>query len=246
MQEQGALGQSSQVKKIVVQQPQFLPWAGLCYKLLSADIYVTYEAVKFDQSDHQHRVTVNGAWLTLPVEKGQRNALITDVRLADGFKPGLLKLAATIRQTCMAKRHKHRDRLDRIVTTLESWDSIWMADLNWALFLEMANVLGLSSGRQLSRDTKQRHGTAIENLDDCLKGRTQHPMIYLAGGGGLNYMGYDSLTVPVETRFQKMKDGVSSDSVLQLIATSDNPLEEIKRSAQWMTKEGQCLEWDAS
>jgi len=242
---EGALGQPGQVKKIVVQQPQFLPWAGLWHKLLSSDFYVTYEGVKFDQSDHQHRVTVNGAWLTLPVEKGQRNALIKDVKLGDGYQAALLKLAVTIRQTCMAKRHKHRDRLGRIVSTLEGWDTPWMADLNWALFVEMADALGLLKGRTLWRDTKLRDGTAIENLDDCLRGRTQHPMIYLAGGGGLNYMGYDSLTVPVETRFQRMKAGVSPDSVLQLIASTDNPLEEIEGSAQWVTKEGLRLEWNS-
>jgi len=109
----------------------------------------------------------------------------------------------------------------------------------------MADALGLLKGRTLWRDTKLRDGTAIENLDDCLRGRTQHPMIYLAGGGGLNYMGYDSLTVPVETRFQRMKAGVSPDSVLQLIASTDNPLEEIAGSAQWVTKEGLRLEWNS-
>ena len=236
-------GHEGKVRKIVVQQPQFLPWAGLWYKVLSADVYVLYCGVKFDQADHQHRVTVNGSWLTLPVEKGQRNAMIKDVRLAENFRPGLDKIATTIRQTCMGRKMRHGHRLGPIVETIEKWNTPWMVDLNNALFMSMMLALGLV--RDVRVDMEVRDEEKIEKLDSCLAAMMwQGPFMYLAGGGGLDYMGYDSLKSPVETRFQKMNEGVSPDSVLQLIASHDDPLSVIKTCAHWVTKEGQRREWN--
>jgi hypothetical protein len=232
----------TEVRKIVVQQPQFLPWAGLWYKFMSSDVYVLYCGVKFDQGDHQHRVTLNGSWLTLPVEKGQRNALIKDVQLAEDFHAGLDKIAKTIRQSCMGRKAKHRDKLGDIVATLDGWSSRWMLDLNNELFEAMAKALGLI--REIEYDMKVRDEEKIDKLDACLR-QYMGPQrfLYLAGGGGLDYMGYDSLMSPVATRFQRMKAGTSPDSVLQLIANHDDPLSVIAECAQWVTKEGETREW---
>jgi WbqC-like protein family len=242
MQKESALGsQQSTVTKLVVQQPQFLPWAGLWFKALSADIYVIYAGVKFDQGDHQHRVTINGHWVTLSVEKGQRNALIKDVKLASD--EGVRKIALTIRQAVMTKKHRYRDRLDDVVSVLEKWNGEWMLDLNNALFVELGNVLGIRP--QLFVDVESRDEAKIEKLDVCVRRYAgQGPFIYLAGRAGLDYMGYDSLKSPVETRFQLMKPSVSPDSVLQLIATEDDPLAVIRSCALWEAKEGLFYEYD--
>jgi hypothetical protein len=235
-----------EVLKVVVQQPQFLPWAGLWYKVVSADIYVLYCGVKFDQSDHQHRVTMNGSWLTLPIESGQRNVLIKDVKMA-GLSH-LQKLARTIRQSCMSKKFRYGDRLGGIVSILERYTSTRMVELNSALFLELRAVLGLNDVliHHDFRDRSQEGLGKVEKLEACLQEWMGGlgPYIYLAGGGGLDYMGYDSLKGPVETRFQKMHEDVSPDSVLQLIATHDDPLSVIKGCAHWMTKQGGRREWN--
>jgi len=242
MQEKSPLGGEQQnVTRLVVQQPQFLPWAGLWFKALSADTYVIYAGVKFDQGDHQHRVTVNGHWVTLPVEKNQRNAPIKDVRLAS--LDNVRRIAQTIRQAVMTKRHRHRDRLGGIVEVLENCQSEWMLDLNNALFVEMGNVLGIRP--RLFVDTDVREEAKIEKLDVCVRRYAgEGPFMYLAGRAGLDYMGYDSLKSPVETRFQLMKPGVSPDSVLQLIATEDDPLSVIRSCAVWETQEGHFYEWN--
>ena len=36
-------------------------------------------------------------------------------------------------------QHRHRDRLDDVVSVLEKWKGEWMLDLNNALFVELGN-----------------------------------------------------------------------------------------------------------
>jgi len=233
--------------KVVAQQPQFLPWVGLWHKVISSDVYIVYAGVKFSQAGHEHRVPLNGGWLTLPIETGQRHKRIPEVQLAIPCAPGLHKMSRTIMQTCMTRKHKHRARLDPILEILERWEGQSMFELNQKLFLAMADALKIHRYTGfLHVDVETRRGTAIENLEVCLKQHLRSkPFKYLAGGSGLNYMGYDSLKSPTETRFQKMRPGISPDSVLQLIATHDTPLDVIKASACWVTKDGRELEWDA-
>lgn len=228
---------------VVVQQPQLLPWVGLWYKVISADMYVLYQGVKFDQTDHQHRVTIDGSWLTLPIEKHQRNALIKDVKLVDDAH-ARRKLVDRIIQTCMGKKMRFGARLGGIVSILENSTHKFMVDLNQALFVEMIDVLGIKIDLRVDNDDRSDMGK-IEKLDACLAQYCGDKQFrYLAGGGGLDYMGYTSLTEPVETWFQKMKPGADPNSLLQLIARDEHPLVTVKACANWVTKEGRQREWD--
>ena len=104
------------------------------------------------------------------------------------------------------KRFKYGDRLGQLVSILEGWSSKWMLDLNMALHGELMDVLGIQ--QELHLDTKVRPEEKIDKLDECLLEYTKdRTFMYLAGGGGLDYMGYDSLQTPAETRFQKMRPG---------------------------------------
>jgi hypothetical protein len=227
---------------VVVQQPQFLPWAGLWHKVVSADLYVIYAGVKFDQYDHQHRVTVDGHWLTVPVEKHSRNKLIKDVRISD--IRWCRKAAVSLRQQVAGRRAPHRERLDSLLVGLEGWRGEWLLDLDNMLFCHMATALGLRF--DLHIDLVDRSGMdKIVKLEACLAEHVGHrPFIYLAGAGGLDYMGYDSLAGPRQTRFQRMRPGVSPDSSAQSIALEDDPLATIRASACWMSKDGATYAWD--
>lgn len=241
---QGSLG-ASQVKAIrmIVQQPQFLPWAGLWFKAVSADVYVIYAGVKFDQYDHQHRVQIDRAWVTLPVERGQRHRLIKDVLLAENYQTALGRIGKTIRMSCMGKRFPYRDRLDGIVSILEGWNGRWMLDLNNALMFSLAEVLGIRT--RFFVDLIERPMERIDKLDSCIERYSLgQPVMYLAGRGGLDYMSHTSLKIPVETRFQLMREGISPDSILQSISKEKNPLAAVRSCARWETKEGLLYEWD--
>jgi hypothetical protein len=239
------VGEGKGPLKVVVHQPQFLPWAGGLYRALSADVYILYCGVKFDHTDHQHRVTLNGSWMTLPIEKSQRSSLIKDVRLAENFRAQTKGMVTRIRQSCMTKRHPHRDKLGPIVDTLEVWESTWMFELNNLLFQAMLKALDIKV--EVRVDLTERSGLAkVEKLDTCLKDHLwdRGPFMYLSGAGALDYMGFDSLSTPVETRFQNTHEGVCPDSALQLIASHDQPLEVIGGCAHWMTKQGGRREWN--
>lgn len=234
------------MKRVIVQQPSFLPWAGTLHKAVSADVYIIYCGVKFDQSSYQHRVKLNGSWMTLPIEKNQRTALIKDVRLADNYCYDLSDMAKRIQQTCMTKRHKHRERLEGIVHDLHGWRSPWMFELVNALYLDMLEILGIKT--EIRIDIIERPQLAkIEKLDVCLKDHMwdRGPFIYLSGTGAKEYMSFDSLQTPAETRFQSINDDVSMDSALQLIASHDEPVSAIQRCAHWLDKHGGRHEWNS-
>lgn len=233
--------------KVVVQQPQLLPWIGLWNKFISADEYVIYAGVAFNTGDHQHRVQVNGGnWLTLPVN-GNYQTRLCDVMLDKPRLKTLPKLARTIRQSFMTKKHPFRERLEPIVSTLETWDGLAypsMVDLNNVLFAQMATSLGLPL-RKIRIDKEDRtHLGRMEKIRNCLEHWFPGQQVrYLCGGQGREFMGYDSLGI--ETIFQRMKsDFRTGDSVLQLIAEREDPLEVIKKCAVWVGRDGKEREWD--
>ena len=232
--------QTSRLTRVGVTQPVLLPWVGLWNKVLACDVYVVYAAVQYAHGDYFNRVTLNGSWLTVPVAKGATGGLIKDTRLADGYRHALAKLAATLRQTCMPRSAKFRDRLGPIVTVLESWSSPWLMELTNELFLTMLDALEPPTRPRIVVDTTERPLERLAKLDACLRHHAgDAAFVYLCGAGGRAYMGHDSLARPAETWFQQVKDGVPADTALQLIATHARPLDVIARCAVWVDKDGQ-------
>jgi hypothetical protein len=72
--------------RIVIHQPDFLPYLGYFDRLLDCDLFVTLDDVQFQKGGWNHRdkiKTPSGpAWLTLGITKGPLCRLIRDVELA--------------------------------------------------------------------------------------------------------------------------------------------------------------------
>jgi hypothetical protein len=229
------------MKRVVVQQPQFLPWAGLWHKVVSADVYVVYAGVKFDQGDHQHRVTLDGKWLSAPVEGHSRNKMICDVQLSDPDWPAWA--AQKLKDRFYHRSVPYHKRLTPIVSALAGYHGKFLLDLNHLLFIEMAKLLGLSP--EIHVDTTIRNNVdKIEKLNMVLREYAGlEGFTYLQGAGGLGYMNHDSLVSPVQTWFQEMQPDVPSDTALQLIAYEPDPLTVIKDCAVWKSKDGTRFDW---
>ena len=235
------MGETERVATIVVQQPQLLPWQGLWFKVVSARTYVVYAGVKFNKYGHQNRVPLAGSWLTVPVEAGQRSGLICDVRVADPAWGA--KAAKRVRQVCMGRRNPYHERLGPLVARLETYRSSLLLDWSNILMTEMAQAMGFSFDFAL--DTDPRAGKpAVEKLDACIAEHARgRRVLYLAGPAGLDYMGYASLSVPAETRFQSMNAGVDGNSVLQLIASAPDPVTVIRGCSCWLASSGARYRW---
>lgn len=205
---------------------------------------MVYAGVKFDQSDHQHRVTLHGgkSWMTLPVEKEQRNAMIKDVQLAKDHPATLIKMGKTIRQHFVNKKHPFGRRLLDLVDVLESgtvWES--MLDVNMATFVAMARAV-TDTLPKIDVDVEVREGYKVEKLDRCLEQYSEgRPLRYLFGGAGLDYMGFHSLKFPKECMVQRM-DGVQSpDSMLQEIAMVEDLASYVDQASHWESASGQSF-----
>jgi hypothetical protein len=224
---------------VAVHQPNFMPWIGFWNKLVNADRMVLMCGVQFDRGDYQHRVKLNGSWLTVPVKSTQHHAMITEIEMAD--TSAIPRLAKTVRQVVMSKKNKYRDRLGDLVTMLETWpaDRPSIAGLNIRIIREIANVLQCHT--VVDVDIKIRDGSKVEKLDALIMDKWPlhcAPPIYLSGHAALDYMNHNSLKFPTETRFQLPNEGLSSDSVVQLIAQHEDPLSVIRSCAKWLTKDG--------
>jgi hypothetical protein len=243
--------------KLIIQQPQLLPWAGLWFKYISADRYVVYAGVTFNTDDHQHRVQINGGkWITLPV-KGDHMTRICDVQMDPTRAIQLEKMARTIEQSFMTKRFKYRQRLEEVVGNLRAWAAVLtetptgkypMVDLNNDLFMLMIKALGLDEDWSLNVDTVDRSTLGrIDKIRDCIEKwcDPEEQVSYLCGGGARIFMDFDSLGPDVTTYMQQMRPGFETgDSVLQLIAQHENPLEVIQQCAIWLDREGREYAWD--
>jgi hypothetical protein len=92
-------------KRLVIHQPNFLPYVGFFEQLNKADIYIAYDDVQFTKNEYQNRNFIKSdkgrTHLTLPVlQKGRFGQLIKDVELVDhNWKSKIMnKLDACYRQ----------------------------------------------------------------------------------------------------------------------------------------------------
>lgn len=94
---------------VAIMQPYFIPYAGYFRLFAASDLFVIYDCVQFPRRGWVHRnrlVDASGAerWLTLPIAKAPRDALIRELRfsidardvLAERMRP--LPLFATVRE----------------------------------------------------------------------------------------------------------------------------------------------------
>lgn len=218
---------------MVVQQPQFMAWVGYWAKVRAAQRLVMYAGVKFDKSDHQHRVTLDDdLWVGMQVGDSERNKLIKDVQVSDHMS--LRKLAKTLVQKFPRSRYPYVERLAPIIETLEQWSGKWMLDLNLDVQQILCNQLHVTAETWV--DLRDRSPMEkIAKLQDTVNAWGQRKAEYYMGAGGLDYMGYDSL--PGTTIYvQRQARDVSPHSIVGLLASTQYPEKIVDESYVWVDK----------
>lgn len=227
------MGETAELK-MVIQEPQFLPFVGLWFKIMACEKYVINAGIKFDQYDHQHRVTIPTGWLTLPLASNQRNLAIKNVRLAENAGAGVSKIIRTIRMNLMSKAQPYRDRLDPVVVDLEKVQAgDFLVDVTTRLMFTLAEILQIPFNPVLDLDERSE-AFKLDRLNETIEAHSDgRSVIYLAGAGSRAYMNFGSLTAPKKVVFHQHKEGINPHSVMQLIAQAFDPLEEIRNCGQW-------------
>lgn len=227
------------MKKVILQQPRFLPWAGHWHKVLSADFHIMYCGVKFDRTDYIHRVKVGeGEWLTIPLEKDADHKLIKDIKLGQEYKHQFNKMAKTIRGLYMNKKAKYGEKLAPIVIDLEEWNNDSFLETSYWFNSTLSKVLGLNVPTVIDHDSRC-DCDKVSRVDACLAyWMDKEPFIYLMGSGGSNYMELDSLNSPSATIVQEKVKDCYFGSILKQIAFEEDPLAEARECFRWIDSNG--------
>jgi hypothetical protein len=79
--------------KIVITQPNYLPWLGYFAQLQSCDLWVVLDDVQYTRREWQNRNRIVGCtgephYITLPIKRAPRTSLINQISLSDNYEPG--------------------------------------------------------------------------------------------------------------------------------------------------------------
>lgn len=204
------------VVRLSVHQPCFLPWAGYWNKLLNSDVHVVLTGVAFDRAGFQHRVPLNGSWLTVPVKHGAC-PLLKNVEID---RRALKKVANRLRQSFPKKTTLCWARVDDLADCIEDAPQC-LSELNIQLMQLVIDTLGYAGPRIIIDDTPSDMSLSkTQRLFSRFAsyGLGSQPVAYLSGLGGLGYT--DPAEVPEHVTFmaQHMKEGLSGDTAVQVLA----------------------------
>lgn len=220
--------------RLVVHQPNFMPWIGMWAKIAAANVYVIYAGVKFDRGDHMHRVTIaQDSWVGAQVGKSERNKLIKDVRISE-FQ-SLRSLSKTLRQSFMTKKFPYGERLGDLVSLFETWSSSSLLDLDVAVLTCMNEILQLPV--EMIVDVEDRsHLEKIEKLRVVVE-KYGSDADYYMGSGGLDYMSFDDLPGH-KVYAHKIAKECSMHSIVEMLVSEKYPREVIDGASVWEGKDG--------
>lgn len=215
--------------KVLVQQPQFLPWIGYWNKVWASDLSIIYAGVDFCKNGDGNRVKTPQGWLTLPVSHGLATP-ISKVRFDTSCLP---KMARTIRQQYMSRRQPYGARLEPLAHMLEDWavegspkDSLLEIQLQTTLLL--GQLLGIETRMRV--DIVERPGTKHEKLGAALC--SLPPCTLMSGAGGRSF-GYESVAGVEQVLYQNVRPEADPHSILGLIANHEYPLQVVSTAATW-------------
>ncbi|HRI29579.1 MAG TPA: WbqC family protein, partial [Chitinophagales bacterium] len=74
--------------KVLITQPNYIPWRGYFYAINLADVFVVYDDVQYTRRDWRNRnlikTPIGLQWLTIPVQtKGKYLQKINETAIAD-------------------------------------------------------------------------------------------------------------------------------------------------------------------
>lgn len=214
--------------KVLVQQPQFLPWIGYWSKVAMADKHIVYAGVQAIRDGHQHRVSISGVWVTVPTIRSM-GTLIKDVQI-DKPERSLGKIAKTIQHSYGSSKFEYRDRVAPLIELLRAWRSKWLLELQLETLELLGEALGITPTTVVYLGGGGE-GTKVDKLQQCLASEADE--IVLVSGAGGKDLGYESIPNVKRIMYQRVKSEVSKDSVLGLLVSVDNPLAVIKASSTW-------------
>lgn len=187
--------------KVVIHQPEYLPWLGYFDKINNCDLFVVFDHVQYQRgfiNRNKIKTPQNWQWLTVPIVHKFHRSPITEVKInnqLDWRKDNQQALVHNYGQAPYFK--KYSDFFKDVYS--RDWDSL--AELDIYLLKNLMEMLGLKTPLERSSSLKAAGKSTELLIDICKKVGAD---TYLSGQGGRNYMDLDRFTEEgIKVEFQE-------------------------------------------
>lgn len=170
--------------RLVIHQPNFLPYIGFFEQIRRADIYIAFDDVQFQENEFQNRNFIkcaNGKTnLTLPVKKKDRfGQLIKDVELSDDH---FIDRIANKLDACYRKAPYFREVMDTLLGAIDGGVT-HMIDVNLPLISTICQKSGLRVDIMRASSFGIIHEKRIDRLLKLMKAVNAELLIVGTGAG---------------------------------------------------------------
>lgn len=176
--------------KIVIHQPEHMPWVGFFHKINMADVYVVLDNVQYCRRYFQNRNKIRTRdgwqWLTVPLEKENRDELlIKDAKIfTEDLKWKHKNLRSIYHNYFKAKYFKHFwDEIESIYN--ENYSHL--SDLNLAFLKFFFERLSIKVDIQLASEMNVSSKKADLIFDIC---KSLGAKTYISGISGKDYLDF--------------------------------------------------------
>ena len=177
----------SQINRLVVLQPSYLPWIGYFEQMTRSDQFIFLDDVQFTRRDWRNRNKIRTkdgwAWLTVPVEQKNRyTQLLKETRIDNSTNWN--------KKHCEAIRVNY-SRAPFFETYYPYFESVY--DKQWKFLLDLCyettgylkEVLNINTETSRSSDIKVKGAKAERIVDLCQQLNATH---YLTGNRARDYL----------------------------------------------------------
>ena len=206
--------------KVTIHQPPFIGWLGFWAKIMQSDLFIVVSDWQFSNSSFEHRVKVEGSYLTLPVvdvsEKKDKFPLLSDLMV----KP-TTKQVKTLEQSYLRKGCKNTEIIEKVISVFKKSvnQEVQLVALNTQIMMILLGYLKPNFGvRFVHKETIDAINGKTEDKSErllmLLSEHTPNYSQYLSGGGGLDYL--DPKVIP-NTVFQRLPKDLDRDCILKYL-----------------------------
>jgi hypothetical protein len=222
----------SQLKRIAIMQPTYLPWCGYFGMMHSVDLFIFLDSVQFDKRSWQQRNQIksaNGAqWLTVPVlSKGKRTQKINQVELDISSKFDAKHIKSIDHNY---KKTSYFDETSESIFSAMKRTELNLAEYNIGIVETINKLLGITTKTICSSNLSSNGNKADLLSSICVEvGATE----YISPPGSKSYIdetdAFDKVNLPVKyfkfkhpTYKQLYGDFIENISIVDLLMNCGN------------------------
>jgi hypothetical protein len=173
--------------RVAIHQPNFLPWYPFFQKIKEVDIFVLLKECQFEKNNFQNRVSINGKWRTMSVNKG-----LEPIKNKTYLNP----------HTDWNKIKNGLSEYKFILNELDSCISDNLANTNFCIISSLCKMLDIDTKLEVDYPTNLK---STERLVDICK--KYNATEYYSGSGAKQYLDeslFDNIKITYQGNLEKI------------------------------------------